>query len=48
MLLPETVPLSELVAMAVVMLKAFENVPVDPLFMTAERSADAVAAPELR
>jgi hypothetical protein len=44
--LPETVPLSALLAVAVEVLKALLNVPVEPLFNAADRSPPALAAPE--
>ena len=47
-LLPVTTPLRLLLAVAVVWLKAFEKLPVDPLLSATERAALARAAPELR
>jgi hypothetical protein len=46
MVLPETVPLSVLLAVAVEVLKALLNVPVEPLLSAADRSPAALAAPE--
>ncbi|MNV94453.1 hypothetical protein D3C71_1892500 [compost metagenome] len=46
--LPDTEPLSALLATAVVTLKAFVNVAAEPLFSAAERAALACAAPDSR
>lgn len=46
MVLPETVPLSVLLAVAVEVLKALLKVPVEPLLSAADRSPAALAAPE--
>jgi hypothetical protein len=46
MVLPETVPLSVLLAVALEVLKALLKVPVEPLLSAADRSPAALEAPE--